>query len=246
MVSELDRFDAAYGAGFEFHDENLGMLSWYAERMLASLEHAGARSLISLGIGHRVVAQRIVAAVGRWLDSYTIVEGSPLRIQEFERASAHHPGVHLVESYFESFEPDRLVDAVEMGFVLEHVEDPELLLRRYRGFLRPGGIAIVVVPNARALHREVGHLAGLLDDLYRLSPHDLALGHQRYFDFPSIKALVERCGLRITQSEGVLLKCLTTTQLRSLGLPGEVLKAFYEVGVRYPEIANAIYLEAVA
>ncbi len=245
MDSELDRFDAAYGASFEFHDENLGMLAWYAERMLASLERAQVRSLMSLGIGHRIVAQRILAAVGRWLDSYTIVEGSPLRIHEFERANALPPRVRLVESYFERFEPTELVDAVEMGFVLEHVDDPELLVRRFSGFVRPGGIVVVVVPNARALHRELGHLAGLLEDPYRLSPHDLALGHQRYFDFASIKGLVESCGLRVTRSEGVFLKCLTTAQLRSLRLPGDVLRAFYEVGVRYPEVANAIYLEAV-
>jgi SAM-dependent methyltransferase len=136
------------------------------------------------------------------------------------------------------------VDAVEMGFVLEHVADPDRLVRRYAGFLAKGGLAAIAVPNARSLHRLVGQRAGLLDDLYRLSEHDLALGHRRYFDLGSLKRLVEGAGLRIGACEGILLKCLTTGQLSRLGLDERVLEAFCEIGADHPDIANSIYLEA--
>jgi SAM-dependent methyltransferase len=149
-----------------------------------------------------------------------------------------------VQSYFEEYEPPSAVDVVEMGFVLEHVDDPALLLRRYGRFLAPGGLLAIAVPNARSLHRLVGQRAGLLADLFQLSEHDLALGHRRYFDLDSLRRLVLDAGLRVAACEGILLKCLPTGQLARLGLGAGVLEAFCEIGAGYPEIANAIYLEA--
>lgn len=102
---------------------------------------------------------------------------------------------------------------------------------------------VVVVPNARSLHRLLGQAAGLLDDVHRLSPEDLELGHQRYFDLDSLRRLVEGAGLRIVSAEGIFLKCLPTAQLERLALPPEVGDAFFTLGASYPDLANAIYLE---
>lgn len=240
---DLDRA-TGYRAGFPHHDENLLMLGWYARRLAATLAARGARNVLSLGIGHQVVSRRLGGLLGRGLDAYTIVEGSPARIDELRGSGGLPEGVGVVHAWFEEYEPPRPVDAVEMGFVLEHVESPEAILARYAGFLAPGGMVAIAVPNARALHRLVGQRAGLLDDLHRLSAHDLALGHRRYFDLGSLRRLVEGAGLRAGACEGILLKCLTTEQLSRLGLDARVLEAFCEIGADYPEIANAIYLEA--
>jgi SAM-dependent methyltransferase len=240
---DLDQFGGAYGPDFRFHEENLWMLSWYAERMVRALEARKTRSLVSLGIGHQVVSHAILESLGRGLREYTVVEGSPASIQRFQKSTALPPNARVVNALFEEFEPASPVDAVEMGFVLEHVEDPLLVVRRYARFLRPPGTIIIVVPNARSLHRMLGHAAGLLDDMHRLSPDDLQLGHRRYFDLDSITALVKEAGLRVRNTEGVFLKCLTTAQLQRLELSPEVREAFFKVGVGYPEISNAIYLE---
>ncbi len=240
---DLDGFQGAYGPKFKFHEENLLMLSWYVERMIGSVTAAQARNLISLGIGHGVVAEAILRGLADRLDRYTILEGSEGIATAF-RAQAKLPRqVEVVVTRFEDFVPEASLDAVEMGFVLEHVDDPGALLSHYAGFLRPGGRLVVVVPNARSLHRLFGHAAGLLDDVYTLSQQDLELGHKRYFDHASIRSLVEAAGLRVLRSEGVFLKILTTAQLRSLELPPAVRRAFFEVGVAHPDIANAIYLE---
>lgn len=242
---DLDRYLDSYSESFPYHDENLSMLAWYARRMIRSLEAARARRLVSLGVGHRVVGRALLAELVPQLESYRIVEGSAAALAAL-RAEALPAHVELVHAFFEDYLPPEPVDAVEMGFVLEHVDDPELVLRRWAGALAPGGTLIVVVPNARALHRRFGHAAGLLDDLYRLSAADRELGHKRYFDLESIRALVAGVGLEITCVEGVLLKCLTTAQLRALALPEAVTRSFLEVGREFPEIANAIYLEARA
>ena len=101
----------------------------------------------------------------------------------------------------------------------------------------------MVVPNARSLHRLLGHEAGLLDDVYRLSVEDLELGHRRYFDLTSLRALVADAGLEVRRAEGIFLKPLTTRQMQGLALPPDVAEAFFKIGVAYPDIANAIYLE---
>jgi SAM-dependent methyltransferase len=242
---DLDRLNSAYGPEFRYHEENLAMLGWYVERMMGALTREGARTLISLGIGHGVVGRAILSGLAPRLAEYTVIEGSPEAVAAFRQATPVPANVRLVNAFFEDYDPGAPVDAVEMGFVLEHVDDPAVVLARYARFLRPGGTMVVVVPNARALHRRFGHAAGLLDDLFRLSPDDLLLGHKRYFDLASIKALVRAAGLEITGVEGVYLKCLTTSQLRSLSLPAEVKRAFFTEGRAHPDLCNAIYIEAV-
>jgi SAM-dependent methyltransferase len=242
---DLDRLSGAYGPSFPFHDENVAMLSWCAERMIRALRSSGARSLVSLGIGHQVVGRAVVDSLAETLSAYTIVEGSSEAIARFEATGPLPSHVRLVHALFEEFEAGAPVDAVEMGFVLEHVEDPALLLRRYRETLNPGGTLYISVPNACSLHRLFGQAAGLLPDLYRLSPEDLQLGHKRYFDLSSITRLIEEAGLRVVRAEGIFLKCLTTAQLAKLRLPPEVWRSFFEVGVARPEISNAIYLETI-
>ena len=128
--------------------------------------------------------------------------------------------------------------------MLEHVEDPLLLLQIYSKLLKPGGCMFIAVPNAKSLHRRLGHEAGLLDNIYKLSPHDLALGHKRYFDLESLRKIVSEAGLQIITIEGIYLKPFSLNQLRSLALSEDIMEALFKVASEYPELSNAIYLEA--
>ena len=199
---------------------------------------------MSLGIGYQVVSRMIVDELGSRLASYTIVEGSRAVITEF---AAHWPferKPEVFEAYFESFEPERTFDAIEMGFVLEHVDDPALVIRRFKQFLKPGGFIGMAVPNARSLHRLIGHEAGLLDDVYMLSAEDRQLGHKRYYDLESFVRLAESEGLSVRRARGIMMKPVTTGQLGSLNLSPEIKYALYRVADGLPAISNALYIEA--
>ncbi len=243
---DLDGQRSSYRPGFRFFLENERTLRWYADRVVDATRRRGAKSVLGLGIGQRLVCGRLIEELrAGGIERYAIVEGSGAAIGELESLAGRPAGLTVHEAWFERFATEERFDLIEMGFVLEHVDDPEALLKRYRELLRPLGALAIAVPNARSLHRLIGHAAGLLDDVQRLSAEDHALGHQRYFDLAALDALVSACGLAVERREGIFLKPLTTGQLERLDLPPAVLEALFRVGVELPGIANAIYVEAV-
>jgi len=109
-------------------------------------------------------------------------------------AYARERGLDVLEHFFDDALLDRLArfDVVHLSDVLEHVPDPEAVIRRARRVLDPGGLLAVVVPNdynavQRALREQQGYAAWWV-----APPH-----HINYFDFASLGGLLERCGLEI-------------------------------------------------
>ncbi|UCF87128.1 MAG: methyltransferase domain-containing protein [Nitrospiraceae bacterium] len=242
---ELDAFKEAYGEGFQFIDENVLMLSWYSQRIIQKMRADNCRSCMSLGIGHKIVSKKIISDLAPSLKKYLIVEGSKEFINELQHDVKLPQQVSIIHSLFEDFDPGVKLDAIEMGFVLEHVADPSVILKRYAKFLKPEGCIFIAVPNARSLHRLVGQRAGLMDDLFALSEFDIRLGHRRYFDLETVNKLIIESGLKIFTTEGIFLKPFSTSQLKSLNLVPEVINSLCSIASDLPEISNAIYIEAV-
>lgn len=92
---------------------------------------------------------------------------------------------------------DVTVDAIVLFHVLEHVPDPEALLRAARTALEIGGDLIVQVPNDfNALQRAA--LATLeVEPWWVVSPD-----HVNYFDFGSLRSLLESCGFEVVNEVG--------------------------------------------
>ena len=241
---DLSQYKTAYQNSFKFNDENQLMLQWYASRIIQKATVFDSVDMLSLGIGHGTVSQAIIRELEKRLKRYVIVEGSRDIIEAYndEFKPGHH--VELIHSYFENYHTDHLFDVIEMGFILEHVDDPEYILKHYRPFLKKNGIVFISVPNAKSLHRLIGKKAGLLKDVFQLSDYDLQLGHKRYFDLESIKETIKKSGLKVVSTEGVFLKPVTTDQLRSLNLSNEIMIALLQIGMGYPDISNAILIEA--
>lgn len=245
-TDSLDQHYDAYHRGFPHFSENHLVHAAYGARIARCIGEQRLRSVLSLGIGHTEVANGILRQMsGGPLERYVIVDGSPRIIEAFKAKVTPMPrGLEVIEGLFENFACAETFDAIEAGFVLEHVDDPASLLRRIRPFLNSGGRLFVAVPNARSLHRQLGHQAGMLSDMYALSPADLALGHKRYFDVSMIEALVSNAGYTIRKTGGMLLKPFTTAQMEALDLPASVWRALVEIADDHPDLANAIYLEA--
>jgi SAM-dependent methyltransferase len=227
---ELDSHVAAYQGGNLYDFDNEILLTWYPKRILATCGVPG--SLLELGLGHGFATN----AFDEKFQRHTVVEGSPAVAANF-RSRFPLCRADIREGYFEDFVCDERYDVIVMGFILEHVDNPVALLARFRQALAPNGRLYVAVPNAEALNRRLGHIAGLLSDLQELTAHDLLLGHKRYYTVRSLTADIRAAGLDIDSMEGIYLKPFMTQQMVALNLSEAIISALCVAGIGYPELS---------
>jgi 2-polyprenyl-3-methyl-5-hydroxy-6-metoxy-1,4-benzoquinol methylase len=107
-------------------------------------------------IAGRVQSRRVVdlacgegygsAELARTAASVVGVDANP---EAFEHARAKYPGVAFERNMVELWEGD--VDCAVFLQTIEHVPDPDLVLRRIRELIGPGGVAYVSTPNVLTL-----------------------------------------------------------------------------------------------
>lgn len=113
---------------------------------------------------------------------------------------------------------DNTFDVVNASFVLEHLVQTDVFVKEIRRVLKPGGHAMVTVPNLASWHNVLFLLLGLQPfvadaslEVYvgnRLNPRNLTargnrkLGHLRHFTYPALRDLVEFHGLRVERVLG--------------------------------------------
>lgn len=238
-TENLDQFSKAYEGTSIYSFDNEIMLKWFVKR---ALELSEGSTCLELGIGYGYTTSML----SEKFEQCTVVEGSPEVIALFRKKYPNIKRLKIVEGYFEDFETNEQYDAILMGFILEHVADPALILSMYKKFLKPGGSIFIGVPNAKALNRRFGYEAGMLKDYYELSDHDLLLGHRRFYDLQSITEEVINCGYRIERQEGIYLKCMSTKQVLDLKVPTAIIDAMCKVGTEYPELSASLLLQIKA
>jgi SAM-dependent methyltransferase len=109
-------------------------------------------------------------------------------------------------------EPDGSFDAVTLSQVIEHVTDPEGLLRGLHAKLAPGGMIALTTPNSRALSRRLTGRRWLNWHI----PY-----HQNHFHADVLRALLERVGFKVEKSETFTPVPWWEYQVEMLLRPGE-------------------------
>lgn len=239
MSENLDAVSSEYRPNGATAIENDLILHWYPKQIVKRMGHVNR--LLELGIGHGYTAKLFNTAC----NEHVIIDGAPSVITQFQSRHPDFKG-RVIEGYFEEFESDANFDAIIMGFVLEHVDDPELILNRYRRFLSPGGKMYVAVPNAKSLNRRLGLELGMIDDIYSLNANDLALGHQRQYCRTTLRATLENTGYKVTHEEGIYLKPLPLPVLMTLPDWQANLQAMLRVGVDFPDLCVGLLMETEA
>jgi SAM-dependent methyltransferase len=119
---------------------HLAVYEWIAE-------HCAGLEVVDMacgeGYGTGVLARRARTVTG--------VDANPEAF-EHARAKYQRPGVEFVRDLVESYRQP--CDAVVFLQTIEHVEDPEGVLRHFRDMLPPGGTAYVSTPNLLTLAPE--------------------------------------------------------------------------------------------
>src|SRR5262245_26162738 len=131
-----------------------------------------------------------------------------------ELASAGVPSTALFfQARFEEHDPPCHYDSILLLEVLEHLEDPIMILKRAASWLNPGAAIHILVPNARSLHRRLGVAMGLLPAVDALNDRDRQVGHRRVYTQESLLADVNNAGLKVVRHQGIFLKILSNSQM---------------------------------
>lgn len=193
-------------------------------------------SLLELGPAEGIMTGKLFGFTG----DFTVVEGSSVFC---ERLKEKYPSLTVVNALFEDYQPGRTFDNIVLGHVLEHVDDPVLILRRCREWLAPEGIILAAVPNSQSLHRQAAVLMDLLETEASMSELDIHHGHQRIYNPFSFRSDFKKAGLNVLHYGGYWLKPVSNGQIHE-SWTESMLKAFMKLGERYPDIAAEIYVIA--
>jgi trans-aconitate methyltransferase len=218
-----------------FLTENLRGLNRYVHCCIKN--SVGTGNYLELGIGHGVTLEKL----SNHFERIVVLEGASELVHEYRDK---YRNVEIIETFFESYKTDEKFDNIGMGFILEHVDDPAAILKHYAAFLSPNGRILIGVPSASSMHRQIAQAAGLLDDLRQLSTTDIAFGHKRLWTCADWKNLLLNLGFTLDKVQGIALKPFSTGQLNSLNLSSDIVAALDELALNYPELANALFIEA--
>lgn len=168
------------------------------------------------------------------------VDGSKRLLNRLKR-TVQSPKLTLVHSYFEKLSLNETFDTVLMGHILEHVDDPQTVIRQAIKHLKPNGILIADVPNGNSIHRHVGVAMGLLQSVTDLNDADRSIGHQRVYMPETFRSEFTHLNLDMVTSGGFFIKPLANYQLETC-LDEKQLGAFLAVGEQFANIAAEIYV----
>jgi 2-polyprenyl-3-methyl-5-hydroxy-6-metoxy-1,4-benzoquinol methylase len=173
-------------------------------------------------------------------DTIDLVEGSESLLQQIP----DYPNIRKFCSYFEEFETKEKYETIIMSHVLEHIEDPVLVLQRIYNWLDADGVFLVSVPNAKSIHRIVAVEMGLLKSVYELNSRDHELGHYRVYDMDSLKSHVKEAGFNIKEVGGIFLKPVSNGQIEQ-HWTSEMIEGFYKAGKHFQENCAEIFVACV-
>lgn len=221
---DLEEIAANYHGNSEpdIHIENT--LQEYEVKWLLS-QLKGLETVIDLGFGDGLISPHIAAH-----HRLTVLEGSSLLAENARKVLPNN--AEVITTMFEDYNPSEKVDAVIASHILEHVENPRELLGIIRGWLKPGGILLAVVPNSWSLHRRTALSMGLISKLDELSPRDHKVGHLRVYNPIEFTDDITSVGFEIINEAGFFVKPLSNKQM--IDWPSELLHALNDIAKDLP------------
>lgn len=173
-------------------------------------------------------------------DDVVSVEGSSTYCERLREHFAEEPGLAIVCSLFEDYEPKRKFDTILGTHILEHVDQPIGVLAHAREW---GSRLVMLVPNALSIHRLVAVEMGLLESPDSLNALDQRLGHRRVYDPDLLHDHVSAAGWRVVHSGGVFLKPLSNGQI-DRWFDERIMDGFAAAARHFPRHAAEIFVVA--
>ncbi|GAA0085612.1 class I SAM-dependent methyltransferase [Clostridium sp. CTA-7] len=164
-------------------------------------------NILEMGIGTGAYTEKIIKKSGHSF----VVDGSSKLIEKHREK--YNNKVSLFNEYFEDFNPDIKFDAIVATNILEHLEDPVLVLKKMKSWLGDNGKIIIIVPNAKSLHRNYGVCLNIIGEITQLDESDFKVGHKRVYTSELLEEHIKLAGLTIVNKFPTYLKLLSNSQM---------------------------------
>jgi ribosomal protein S18 acetylase RimI-like enzyme/SAM-dependent methyltransferase len=229
-----DTSDHKYAYGFDFDVMHPCMI-----RSFEPFFNKG--SLLELGSFKGDFTKRFVP----YFDDVTCVEASAAAIGEAKLKLGDR--VKFINSLFEQAILPKRYDNIVLTHVLEHLDDPVLVLKRINDeWLADGGRFFLVCPNANAPSRQIAVKMGLIDHNAAVTPAEAAHGHRCTYSLDTLERDAVAAGLTVVHRSGIFFKALANFQwdrlLQTDIISKEYLDGCYKLGQRYPDLCSSIFL----
>jgi 2-polyprenyl-3-methyl-5-hydroxy-6-metoxy-1,4-benzoquinol methylase len=231
-IQDTDEHKYAYGFDFD-------VMHPYMIKSFEPFFRAG--SLLELGSFKGDFTKRFLD----YFDDITCVEASDSAIEEARRKLGEK--VILVHSRFETANLAKRFDSIVLTHVLEHLDNPVLVLKRINEeWLTEGGRLFLVCPNANAPSRQIAVKMGLVAHNTAVTPAEAEHGHRRTYTLDTLEKDAVDAGLKVVYRSGIFFKALANFQwdrlLNTDIISKEYLDGCYKVGQQYPDLCSSIFL----
>lgn len=233
-VESKDGNDSKYAYNFDFDVMHAFMIK--------SFEPFFSRgSLLELGSFTGEFTRRFLP----YFEDVTCVEASDVALADAKKKLGDK--VKFVNSLFEKVVLPKRYDNIVLTHVLEHLDDPVLVLKRINEeWLAEKGRLFLVCPNANAPSRQIAVKMGLISYNAEVTPAEAEHGHRRTYSLDTLERDAVAAGLKVTHRSGIFFKALANFQwdqlLQTNIISREYLEGCYKLGQQYPDLCSSIFL----
>jgi ribosomal protein S18 acetylase RimI-like enzyme len=155
--------------------------------------------------------------------------------------------VKFINSLFETVMLPTKYDNIVMTHVLEHLDDPVLVLKRINDeWLSDNGRVFLVCPNANAPSRQIAVKMGLISHNAAVTPAEAEHGHKVTYTLDTLERDAVMAGLKVVYRTGIFFKALANFQWDKLLstdiISPEYLEGCYQLGQQYPDLCSSIFI----
>jgi 2-polyprenyl-3-methyl-5-hydroxy-6-metoxy-1,4-benzoquinol methylase len=198
-------------------------------------------NLLELGSSRGHLTKRLLQE----FEDITCVEASNLAIADAQNILGDR--VKFVNSIFETAVLENQFKNIVMTHVLEHLDDPILVLKRINNeWLADGGRFFLVCPNANAPSRQIAVKMGLISHNSAVTAAELEHGHRCTYTLDTLERDATAAGLKVLYRSGIFFKAFANFQwdrlLQTDIISNEYLDGCYKLGQQYPDLCSSIFL----
>jgi len=200
------------------------------------LNSVNGPSVLEMGIGDDAWTSAVIERFGH---SHIVDAAAPLVKRTKDKYSSR---VTCDCSLFECYNPDRKYDDIMAFYILEHVDDPVLVLMQCKKWLKGNGRIHILVPHAGSLHRRLAVCMGLQERPEELGKSDNIIGHRRVYTIEAMEGDIKKAGLNIAKKSGYGCKLVPNSMMTSWN--SDVLRGIAVLGSDLPiEYSSALYYQ---